>query len=93
MIDKIMTIRGFLKINWGELLGWVGMAMLQFNSIPAIHSAIVNGHSTPVATVALSIGGLICYLIRALSRFDVLYVVGNMIGLIGNLILLAVLIM
>lgn len=91
MVQKILTVRGWLFKHWGEILGWIGMAMLQFNSVPAIHSAIVNGTSTPVATVGLTIGGLTCYLIRAACRFDMLYLVGNMIGLIGNLILLAVL--
>lgn len=86
-----MTIQGFLTKHWGEILGWVGMGMLQFNSVPAIHSAIVHGTSTPLATVCLTIGGLVCYLIRAVCRFDMLYLVGNMVGLIGNLVLLYVL--
>lgn len=90
-MQKIVTVKSWLVKHWGEILGWIGMAMLQFNAVPAIHSALVNGTSTPKATVMLTIGGLTCYLIRAICRYDMLYLVGNMIGLIGNLILLWVL--
>ena len=91
MIEKVLTVAGFLRRERAELVGWLGMAMLQFNSVPAIHAAIVNGTSTPVATVLLTIGGLSCYMVRAIARFDMLYTVGNGIGLIGNVILLVVL--
>jgi uncharacterized protein with PQ loop repeat len=87
---------GFIVINKGKkmdyknLIGWVGMAMLQFNSIPAIFSAIENGTKYPLATMLLTIGGLGCYMVRAIADNDKLYIVGNSIGIIGNLILLFV---
>lgn len=69
-------------------IGWAGMAMLQFNSIPAILSAINDGARFPIATILLTIAGLACYMVRAVIDKDTLYITGNLIGLVGNLILL-----
>jgi uncharacterized protein with PQ loop repeat len=77
-------------MDFKNLIGWVGMAMLQFNSIPAIFSAIQNGAKYPLATIILTIIGLSCYMYRAIVDNDKLYIVGNTIGLVGNLILLLV---
>jgi uncharacterized protein with PQ loop repeat len=77
-------------MDFKNLIGWVGMAMLQFNSIPAIFSAIQNGAKYPLATIILTIIGLSCYMYRAIIDNDKLYIVGNTIGLVGNLILLLV---
>ena len=75
-----------------KYLGWVGMACLQFNSLPAIFQAIESGNSAPHATVILTIFGLACYLYHSIKRGDVLYTTGNLIGIVGNSILLAVII-
>ena len=71
-----------------QYIGWIGMAMLQFNSIPAILSAVQNGSKYPIATILLTIGGLACYMYRAVLDNDKLYITGNLIGLVGNTILL-----
>ena len=78
-----------VKLNYGEVCGWLGLGCLQFNSIPAIISSVETGSTTPVGTVALTLIGLVLYLIRSLSAQDTLYTVGNSIGIVGNLILLA----
>jgi hypothetical protein len=77
-------------MDFKNLIGWVGMAMLQFNSIPAIFSAVQHGSKYPLATIILTIIGLSCYMYRAIIDNDKLYIVGNTIGLVGNLILLLV---
>jgi uncharacterized protein with PQ loop repeat len=77
-------------MDFKNLIGWIGMAMLQFNSIPAIFSAVENGAKYPIATIVLTIVGLSCYMYRAIIDNDKLYIVGNTIGLVGNLILLLV---
>lgn len=71
-----------------KYIPWIGMAMLQFNSIPAIFAAIEHGSKFPIATILLTIGGLSCYMVRAIADKDVLYITGNTIGIVGNLILL-----
>jgi hypothetical protein len=83
--EKYMNV----KLNYGEVCGWVGLGCLQFNSIPAIISSVETGSTTPVGTVALTLIGLSFYLVRSLTAQDSLYTVGNVIGLVGNLVLLA----
>ena len=78
-----------VKLNYGEVCGWLGLGCLQFNSIPAIISSVETGSTTPVGTVALTLIGLSFYLVRSLTAQDSLYTVGNVIGLVGNLVLLA----
>ena len=77
------------EIKYGEVAGWVGLGCLQFNSVPAIISSVETGSTTPVGTVGLTLVGLVLYLIRSISAQDTLYTVGNTIGIVGNLILLA----
>ena len=78
-----------VKLNYGEVCGWLGLGCLQFNSIPAIISSVETGSTTPVGTVALTLIGLSFYLVRSLTAQDSLYTVGNVIGLVGNFVLLA----
>jgi hypothetical protein len=70
-------------------MGWVGLGCLQFNSVPAIMSSLENGETTPIGTIVLTIIGLTLYLVRSIATDDTLYTVGNVIGLVGNGILLA----
>jgi hypothetical protein len=72
-----------------DYIPWIGMGLLQFNSIPAIISAVENGTSTPIATVILTLAGLSCYMLRAVIDRSKLYITSNIIGITGNGILLA----
>jgi hypothetical protein len=72
-----------------EIMGWVGLGCLQFNSVPAIMSSLENGETTPIGTIGLTIVGLSLYLVRSIATNDTLYTVGNVVGLVGNGILLA----
>ena len=72
-----------------EIMGWVGLGCLQFNSVPAIMSSLETGETTPIGTIVLTMVGLSLYLIRSLATNDTLYTMGNAIGLVGNSILLA----
>jgi len=65
------------------------LACLQFNSVPAIISSLETGETTPIGTIVLTMVGLSLYLVRSLATNDTLYTMGNVIGLIGNSILLA----
>ena len=69
---------------FSKLVGWMGLIALQFNSIPLILSAS-GGLTMPITTPMLSIFGLSCYLYHSLFvRQDILYTVGNSIGIIAN---------
>ena len=83
-MNNIMQNKKFTEIS-----GWVGLACLQFNSVPAIVSSLETGETTPIGTIVLTIIGLSLYLVRSLATNDTLYTVGNVIGLVGNGILLA----
>jgi len=75
--------------KFAEISGWVGLACLQFNSVPAIISSLETGETTPVGTILLTLVGLSLYLIRSIATNDTLYTAGNVIGIVGNAILLA----
>lgn len=83
-MTNIMTNKKFTEIS-----GWVGLACLQFNSVPAIMSSLETGETTPIGTILLTMVGLSLYLIRSIATNDTLYTAGNIIGLVGNSILLA----
>ena len=78
-----------LNFNFYELAGWVGLGCLQFNSVPAIISSLETGNTSPVGTVVLTIVGLSLYLVRSIATKDTLYTTGNVIGIVGTVILLA----
>jgi hypothetical protein len=78
-----------LNKKTAEIMGWVGLGCLQFNSVPAIMSSLENGETTPLGTIGLTIVGLSLYLVRSIATNDTLYTVGNVVGLVGNGILLA----
>ena len=75
-------------MKFHDLIGYIGLALVQFNCVPAIIVALREGHSTPLFGVCLTVVGLACYLYNAVITKNTLYIVGNTIGLIGNLILL-----
>jgi len=77
-----------LNFNFYELAGWVGLGCLQFNSVPAIISSLETGNTSPIGTVVLTIVGLSLYLVRSIATKDTLYTTGNVIGIVGNVILL-----
>ena len=71
-----------------NFIGWLGMALIQFNSIPAIIEAIKTGSSTPFLSVILTVSGLILLTVYSIILKDRVYIFGNLSGLVGNLILL-----
>ena len=83
-MNNIMQNKKFTEIS-----GWVGLACLQFNSVPAIMSSLETGETPPIGTILLTMAGLSLYLIRSIATNDTLYTAGNVIGLVGNSILLA----
>ena len=77
-----------MVLNRTEVIGYIGMGMLQFNSVPAIIQAVESGKSAPLATMFLTVAGLACYLYNSVKTKNTLYTVGNTIGIIGNSILI-----
>lgn len=71
-----------------EIIGYVGMGLITFNTIPSIVQALKSGIDIPITGVVLMVAGLICFLYNSIKTGNTLYTVANGIGLVGNLILL-----
>lgn len=76
-------------MNRTNLIGYIGLALVQLNVLPAIWQAFKTGHSAPLVSVALMVVGLACYLYNSVLTGNRLYTVGNAIGLFCNTALLA----
>ena len=77
-----------------ELGGYAGMALLQGATLPTTIPLLL-GYATkmpPLSLVLMVWVGLILYFIRAMVRFDFLYLISNGIGIILNFILLVLIV-
>lgn len=73
-----------------EIGGYLGMAAIHGATLPTSIAVIMgwSEHLPPLSMVLLVWVGLILFFVRALVRFDWLYLISNGIGLIANSILL-----
>ncbi len=73
-----------------EIGGYIGMASIHAATLPTSISVIMGWSDKlpPLSMVLLVWVGLILFFIRALVRFDWLYLISNGIGFIANSILL-----
>jgi hypothetical protein len=73
-----------------EIGGYLGMASIHGATLPVSVSVIMGWSDKlpPLSMVLLVWIGLILFFVRALVRFDWLYLISNGIGLIANSILL-----
>ena len=62
------------------IIGYLGMLILQSNNIPLIVQSI-EGQAVNIYTPLMSITGLSFYLYYSLIRKDLLYTIGNGIGI------------
>lgn len=77
-----------------ELGGYAGMALLQGATLPTTIPLLLGyqAHMPPLSLVLMVWVGLILYFVRALVRFDFLYLISNGIGIILNFILLVIIV-
>lgn len=73
-----------------EIGGYTGMAAIHGATLPTSIGVIMDWSTNlpPLSMVLLVWIGLILFFIRALVRFDWLYLISNGIGLIANSVLL-----
>ena len=71
-----------------DKIGFIGIVIMQLNSIPAIIQAKETGLAAPVLSITMTLTGYICYLIIESYYKQWLYVFGSTCGLIGNMLLL-----
>lgn len=77
--------------EWG---GYAGMALLQGATLPTTIPLLMGWKATlpPLSLVLMVFCGLILYFVRALVRFDFLYLISNGIGIVLNLLLLIIIV-
>lgn len=69
-------------------IGYIGLLLVQLNVLPAILEAIKTGASAPIASILMMVVGLACYLYHSVKTGNMLYTIGNGVGLACNLVLL-----
>ena len=76
------------------LAGWVGMVMLQGNTVPTLLASL-NGAAKlpPLSLTFLTWCGLCLYLWNAIANKNTLYMVGNVIGLTLNSLMLGLILL
>ena len=77
-------------IRNAEIGGYLGMAAIHGATLPTSVGVVMGwtDHLPPLSMVLLVWIGLILFFVRALVRFDWLYLISNGIGLIANSVLL-----
>ena len=75
-----------------EIGGWVGMLLIHGATIPTSIAVIMGWSSDlpPLDMVLLIWSGLFLFFLRALARFDWLYLVSNAVGFFLQSVLLAI---
>ena len=81
-----------MKKQLAEIGGWLGMILIHGATIPTSVSVIMGWSSDlpPLDMVLLIWSGLFLFFIRALARFDWLYLVSNAVGFMLQSTLLAI---
>ena len=84
-----------MKKQLAEIGGWLGMVLIHGATIPTSVSVIMGWSSDlpPLDMVLLIWAGLFLFFIRALARFDWLYLVSNAVGFLLQSVLLAIIIL
>lgn len=80
-----------LKKYHGHMIALLGMAMLQTNNLPLIYQTVISHNPVNLLTPILTLCGLLCYLYYAVFiRRDIVYIIGNSIGIVSSSILIYV---
>ena len=78
-------------LNWQNIVAWLSMAVLQLATLPAVIEGLNGNVRYPLSSIVMIMAGLLGYMIRAIAARDMLYIVGNGIGLTINGVFLWVL--
>ena len=79
-----------MKNKLAEIGGWIGMVLIHGATIPTSVAVIMgcSDHLPPLDMILMIWVGLMLFFIRALARFDWLYLVSNGIGFFLQSVLL-----
>lgn len=76
-----------------EIVGYLGLILLECNYIPAIWSAIQTGVTLPITSLLFYVAALSCFMYNAVKERNTLYIICNAFGIVGNAILLTLAVM
>ena len=78
------------KMEFYQIFGWLGLILIQGSTIPQIYKTIktkdVKGVSLALWIIVFL--GLFCYLVYSLIIEDMIYMVSNVLGLIGTILMI-----
>jgi hypothetical protein len=71
-----------MKRNLLEVCGWIGMVLIHGSTLPVTLSLLMgwSNEVPPLSMVLLVWTGLFLFFLRAIGRFDFLYLVSNGVG-------------
>ena len=77
-----------------DIFGYIGLILIHSSTFPTIISAIVGNDSNlpPLSMILLIFFGLSFYMIDAIKKGLIVYIISNMIGLFSQLALLSILV-
>jgi hypothetical protein len=78
----------FLRLE--NMIGLVGLTVLQSNALPFLLAAMRGEMPPTILPALMTIAGLACYLYRAVKMRDLLYIIGNTVGIVSNSLLIAI---
>tara|TARA_B100000519_G_C13952425_1_gene301346 strand:- start:117 stop:380 length:264 start_codon:yes stop_codon:yes gene_type:complete len=77
-----------------DIFGYIGLILIHSSTFPTIISAIVGNDSNlpPLSMILLIFFGLSFYMIDAIKKGLIVYIISNMIGIFSQLALLSILV-
>ena len=78
-----------------DIFGYIGLILIHSSTFPTIISAIVGNDSNlpPLSLILLIFFGLSFYMIDAIKKGLIVYIISNMIGIFSQLALLSILVL
>ena len=77
-----------------DIFGYIGLILIHSSTFPTIISAILGNDSNlpPLSMILLIFFGLSFYMIDAIKKGLIVYIISNMIGIFSQLALLSILV-
>ena len=77
-----------------DIFGYIGLILIHSSTFPTIISTIVGNDSNlpPLSMILLIFFGLSFYMIDAIKKGLIVYIISNMIGIFSQLALLSILV-
>lgn len=88
LIQEQRKAKRVKRFTNSELVGYLGLILLECNYVPAIWTAVQTGVTLPVSSLLFYVSALSCFMYNAVKERNTLYIICNAFGIVGNAILL-----